>query len=266
MKWSKLIFTDLDGSMIGYDGRIDGISVALETLYRLRVKVIPVTTKTLAEVSHLWSNIAPYDQLIAITEMGGAICAPRGYIVTDNPLRLEEFECKALGLPIREFEDRLERILRDCDYIRLSKASPSEAKQIVLLPEPTAILATRRYFLEVLWSKDRRCILEREEDLRKEGLNIVVGDRFIHVGSHHGKIKAILELLKNPIIVGLESIGIGDSIMDQEMLEITDKAIVIPNIDGSTKVKPRRGDYIIAPYPAPQGWVWASKLITLNLV
>ncbi|MCX8196647.1 MAG: hypothetical protein N3F67_06220, partial [Acidilobaceae archaeon] len=55
-----------------------------------------------------------------------------------------------------------------------------------------------------------------------------------------------------------------DSPLDLDMLEMADVAIVIPR-GGVIDVRPRRADYIVAPYPAPQGWVWASRQIALLL-
>jgi len=265
-----LLLTDIDGSMIGLDGSREGVGEAVALLNSLDVAIVPVTTKTIEEVSYLASQLGfGGEGLIAVVEMGGAICATRGYLSFSNPMDIGGFECEALGSPIAMFEGYLDDVLRECSAVRLSKASQGEAEEILGLRGLEAILATRRVFLEVIWSRDRGCLERISRRLEARGLNTFMWRRFLHVGLHRGKGVAVVRLLEllRPLLKGrVKVIGVGDSEADKEFLETVGIAIVIPQEDGRQAVGLQRADYIVAPYPAPKGWVWASHQIAYNIL
>ncbi|MCS7106586.1 MAG: hypothetical protein NZ902_00520 [Acidilobaceae archaeon] len=254
------VISDVDGSMIDEKGRDEGVKESLELLSSLGIKVALATTKTAAETKELWRRVGA-GELLAAVELGGALCS-------SSPLPYSDFEeggleCLLLGSPIAEFEEEMERALEGCSYVRLSKATPAQASEILGFPEELAALAVRRQLVEVIWSRDLSCLLSRVGELEKRGLRAIAGYRFLHVGRHEGKGRA-MELMK-ALLRARKYIAIGDSPLDRDMLEMADVAIVIPR-DGMIDVRPRRADYIVAPYPAPQGWVWASRQIALSLI
>lgn len=265
-----LVLTDIDGSMIGYDGSREGVREAVELLKMLGAIVIPVTAKTLDEISYLGEQLGFGEKgLISIVEMGGAVCATKGYLSLMNPLEFNGFECEVLGGLIEEFDEILDVTLRNCNAIRLSKASLSEAEEILGLRGVEALLATRRRFLEVIWSSDRECLVKASRRLEELGFNILMGRRFLHVGLHKGKGEAVLRLLDRlkPLLNGkVKVIGIGDSEADISFLELVDKPMIIPHDDPSYDIRLGRPDYVVAPYPAPRGWVWVAKQIALDLI
>ncbi|MDM7275834.1 MAG: HAD-IIB family hydrolase [Thermoprotei archaeon] len=267
MTWSRLVLTDIDGSMISYSGDYTGIRESIELLKSVKVKVIPVTAKTLAEVVYLDGKLdIGGGDLTAIVEMGGSICSKHYIIPGCDHVNIEGYKCCLIGRPLWEFKDHVVEALRDCDYIALSQASPQEAEVILGIERGEAILATKRVTLEVLWSQNIECLKAKLEKLKLRGLEITVGRRFIHVGTHYNKGAAVNKLIETPIFKGLNTIGIGDSEIDLEMLETVEKSIIVPQEDGTLRVKPRRSDHIIAPYPAPKGWVWTSNMIALGLI
>ncbi|MEN2999109.1 MAG: hypothetical protein ABDH61_00795 [Acidilobaceae archaeon] len=254
------VITDVDGSMLGEQGNDEGIKESLQLLSSLSIRVALATTKTIAEVEQLWRRLEE-GELLAAVEMGGAVCS-------SSPLPYFDFvwngfECIRLGSPLEEFEEDMERALEGCSYVRLSKTTPAQASAILGYPEEAAALATKRLFLEVLWSKDLSCLLSRVGELERRGLSAIAGYRFLHVGRHEGKRKAV-EIMRGLLGAG-KYVAIGDSPLDQDMLEALDVAVVIPR-GGRIAVRPRRADYVVAPFPAPQGWVWASRQIALSLL
>ncbi len=266
MTWARLVLTDIDGSMISYSGDYSGIRESIELLKSVNVKVIPVTAKTLAEVAYLDGKLElSSGGLTAIVEMGGSICSKHYIVPGCEYIDIEGYKCCLIGRPIWEFKDHIMEAFKECNYIALSQASPSEAELILGIERGEATLATRRITLEVLWSPDIECLKTKLEKLKHKDLKITVG-RFIHIGTHNGKGAAVNKLIQTPIFKGLNTIGIGDSEIDLEMLETVEKSIIVPQEDGTLRVRPRRANYIITPYPAPKGWTWASKMIALNLI
>lgn len=264
-----VVLTDIDGSMIGYDGSRAGVREAVELLNALHIPVIPVTAKTLHEVSYLAVELGfAREGLIAVVEMGGALCATKGLLQLDDAVEVNGYKCSLLGGFIEDFDHLVEEALRECRALRLSKASLEEAEEILNLRGLEALLATRRMFLEVVWSNDRKCLEEASRKLSKLGLKTFLGKRFLHIGLHSGKREAVLRLLKaleNTTLTKPTIVGIGDSDADIEFLELVDKPIIIPQDHMSPDIRLKRADYTIAPHPAPHGWVWAVKHITLNL-
>lgn len=258
----KLVISDVDGSMISYDGGADGIAEAIERLLASGISLVLSTTKTAEEVSVLWRELAPGRDLIAVIEAGGAICSSRP--LWESGVRLSDLWCVELGERVESFERDMLEALRGCSFVRLSQLSPREVGELLMRPAAEAALAMRRRYVEVLWSKDMRCLEEKAGELERRGLTVLGTDRFFHVCKHGGKEGAMRVLLRH--MRPRTTIGVGDSSIDRGMLEEVERAIVIPKEGGRLTVRLRRSDYIIAPYPAPAGWVWASKMISLGLI
>ncbi len=268
-KARAVILTDIDGSMIGYDGSKDGVEEAIEILNSLHIPIIPVTAKTIYEVSYLGDRLGfAREGLIAIVEMGGAICTTKHIPWPGRVVEVEGFQCNLLGDLISDFEHVVEEALGDCRVVRLSKASLDDVERLTGLKGLEALLATKRMFLEVIWSNDRVCLEKASIKLSKAGLYVFLGRRFLHVGSHRGKgdaVQRLLDILRNITINKPRIIGIGDSEADLEFLELVEEPIVIPQTNFSSNLRPRRLDYTIAPYPAPHGWIWAVKQIMFRV-
>ncbi len=264
-----VILTDIDGSMIGYDGCRDGVRETVELLNAHHIPIIPVTAKTAHEILYLGEELGfASGGLIAIVEMGGAICATTHLPLPEDPIEVKGLQCYPLGDPIAGFEHVVEEALEGCKSVRLSRASLDDAERILGLKGLEALLATKRLFLEVVWSDDRKCLEEASKKLSKAGLNTFLGRRFLHVGSHRGKGEAVLRLLdvlKSMMVGRPRIVGIGDSEADLEFLELVDEPIVIPQGSTSLNLRLRRSDYMIPPYPAPQGWIWAVRQILLRV-
>ncbi|MFN4046732.1 MAG: hypothetical protein ACK4H7_05270, partial [Acidilobaceae archaeon] len=192
MTWARLVLTDIDGSMISYSGDYSGVRESIELLKSVKVKIIPATAKTLAEVIHLDGKLdIGGGDLTAIVEMGGSICSKHYIIPGCEHMEIEGYKCCLMGKPIWEFRDHIVEALKDCEYIALSQASPREAELILGIESREAVLATKRVTLEVLWSPNIERLKTKLEKLKNKGLNITAGRRFIHVGTHYNKGAAV---------------------------------------------------------------------------
>jgi predicted mannosyl-3-phosphoglycerate phosphatase (HAD superfamily) len=130
------------------------------------------------------------------------------------------------------------------------------------LPIEYAGLVGERMFVEVYYHPDVSCREAIAVELRKLGYYSGVGRNFLHVGFHKGKafgVRAVKELV--PWITHRNSIALGDSSPDVEMLEESDIPVVIPR--SGVRLRLRRGDYLVAPYPAPKGWEYVIRKIVL---
>lgn len=252
----------MDGSMISYDGRREGVAEAIERLLASGFTLALSTTKTAAEVVALWEELTPGRELLAIVEAGGAICSSRP--LWEPGVRLSGLWCVELGERIESFEADMLEALSGCSFARLTRLPPEEAARLLGCSPSQAALATRRSYVEVLWSKDMRCLEGKIGELERRGLFALGTDRFFHVAKHGGKGRALRVLIDR--LAPRRTVAIGDSSLDLEMLEEADAAVVIPKEGGRAAIRLRRADYVIAPYPAPAGWVWASSAISLGLI
>ena len=259
-----LIFTDLDGTLLNqHDYQFDA---ALPVLHRLRqqnIPVIPVTSKTRAEVEWIRQQVAPDDPFIV--ENGSAIFYPKGdrrfvpsQIATqasNASFQVSRLGCnysearlgliklsEQIGEPLQGFSDLTEEAL-----MKLTNLSRDEVQR-----------ARQREFTEPFITPRSVSANALQTAANQIGFQIVVGDRFSHlIGIHAGKGHAVHQIIAAYQSVHrhytILTIGLGNSPNDLEMLEAVDQAIVIPGESGPHVALCDRG-WAIAPYPGCRGW------------
>lgn len=264
----RLVFTDIDGSMVSYDGRVGDSAYYARLLRLLGFLIIPVTAKTVEEVVALRNRLGlEGDPFIAVVEAGGAVYASPGFLTRptgyDHVLGLEYIE---VGEPLERLEPLLEEIASTpCSrpLYRLTKAPPRIAERMTGLEGFQAELARRRRFIEVYWSPSRSCMERAAQRAVELGLTVRYG-RLLHVGKGYGKAQAVELLLEEPLLHGAPTVGVGDTQLDEDLLESVGTAVIIPQTDGRLLARPRRADYYVAPEPAPEGWVHVARLLALG--
>ncbi len=255
-----LVFTDLDGTLL--DHHSYSFSAALPALERLRkagVPVIPVTSKTLAELAPLmqaFDNAHP-----CIAENGGLIALPPGYFKALDGYPLQE------GYRVIELSSDYEKLLQTARRLRaeheyqfrgFSDMSDAEVTACTGLPADQAALARRRLCSEpLLWLDTAAAFAQFRQALQATGLQLVQGGRFWHLMGNQDKASAIRQLCEQYRRAGFQhfrTVALGDSPNDIPMLAAVDIPIVIRRPDGSCLSLEGQTATCCSELPGPTGW------------
>jgi len=246
MSGPLLVFTDLDGTLLDHDSY--DYAPALPALERLRAcacPVIPVSSKTLAELEVYLSRLALDGPVVA--ENGAVIrlpgsapqITPPGYAGIRQRLnQWREHE----GLRFRGFGDMTDQ----------------ELVGHTGLPPDAAPLARQRLASEpILWEGDAEGLERLRELARTAGLQLLQGGRFYHLLGDMDKGRAVRRIgdwygSRNGR--ELRTVGLGDSGNDLAMLLQVDIPIIIRKKDRSHLQLPQRPRAIITQLPGPAGW------------
>ena len=120
----------------------------------------------------------------------------------------------------------------------------------------------------MLWDDDRDRIPAFRECLEAAELTLTEGGRFWHVaaavtkGGAMGKVAAEYA---EQLGADVTTIAIGDSPIDQSMLDVADIPIGIPQPSGDWKINVDKDRGIAADFPGPKGWAQALELALRTL-
>ncbi|MDA8019501.1 MAG: HAD-IIB family hydrolase [Thermoanaerobaculia bacterium] len=243
---SAVVFTDLDGTLL--DEVTFSCSAALPTLRALEaasIPVVPVTSKTAAEVRHLRSSLGLSDPYVV--ESGAAAFLP-----------LEDGgERRVVWSPGRpHLSSFLDRHRAEFDLRCFSDMSIAEVAARTGLSLEAARRAKQREYTEPFLLGAEERLEELEEKAREEDLRIEAGGLFLHLSASHDKGTAVRWLLEEIDGQGsaVRSIGLGDSPNDLSFLRSVAEPITIPRLDG--RHLPWRSDRAVrrAPLPGSRGW------------
>lgn len=269
-----LIFTDLDGTLLNHDDySFAPASKAVEALKTARVPIIPVTSKTKAELIGLRTAIGldtPF-----VVENGAGIYIPKDYFRfnDDSLIDAGSYWCKRFA-PARS--ELIELLNNAPDSVRSSMQTFSdmtalELSQLTGLTEEQALLAAEREFSEPInWTGDDKEALALKDYAHIHGYDLVKGGRFFHLTNGYDKGQALYWLKQqfsraNPDQSQF-AIALGDSANDIDMLEAADQAIIIKN-PYSQNIDLANGIPIIRSSKAgPAGWAESlNSFLNLDL-
>ncbi|MFA6954843.1 MAG: HAD-IIB family hydrolase [Thermoanaerobaculia bacterium] len=257
MRRPWLLFTDLDGTLL--DARDFTCVPARPTLRRLHereVTIVPVTSKTLAEVVPLSEELGLEGPMVV--ESGGAIARRDG----------TGWSIAGRGLMAGRIEELVPEIERRCGA-RLnlfSRMAEADAVRLSGLHGAALDLARRRQF-DVPFTTDApiEAVAAAAAAL---GLTVQSGGRFHHLCGRCGKAEAVREIVaeatrrleRTPLVIAL-----GDSAMDAEFVALADVRIAVPRPDGSVDPVLAAIPLVqIAPAPGPEGWSAAVDALLDN--
>ena len=269
-----MFLSDIDGTMAhAKNFSLRGVKEASSKLRSFGIPLFIVTSKTLE------ASLMYYEEVGRPGYKGGpAIAFELGCALASKPDIMTEYDYvdRSTGLAIFELCRSVYTDLRGANYIvpdrcrdiflDVSNVDENLINVMTGLPlKEASLIKKRRYIMSLIVKRqDRTCIKRLIDEIASRGLNVVTGPRFIHIYDGKGKLGVIEALgrifpdLRNCIIAYA-----GDTITDKEALERADLAFVMPQPDYRLKVRPQRSDYIIPPYPAPEGWAWVvDKLIS----
>lgn len=256
-----LIFTDLDGTLLnGNDYRYDLAQPVIKQLQKQGIPIIPVTSKTRAEVEILREELELTDPFIV--ENGSAIFIPKNqdYGEFDNLQVLEKYYLKQWGCVYSQVRQGLQELRGYMgETLRgFGDLSIDEIRQLTGLSDGEAQRAKNREFTEPFITPkdmDSEMLRQKVNDL---GFSVVVGDRFSHlISAKAGKGIAVKWLVNQYQRVksgdNITTIGLGNSPNDLPMLQMVDIPIIVPGKNGSHPGLANRG-WKVAPFPGSHGW------------
>jgi mannosyl-3-phosphoglycerate phosphatase len=168
-----LVFTDLDGSLLDHDDySFSAAQPAMDMLRQRQIPLIPVTSKTLAEMRHLQREL--HNSHPFIVENGSAICIPRGYFDDPDDAEYDDgFRLLRLA-PAYESVIPVLHDLREQSGFRFRgfhDMSAAEVARDTGLSEAQAILARQRLCTEpLLWQDDDGAFAGFSAKLAEAGL------------------------------------------------------------------------------------------------
>ncbi|MEA5464715.1 HAD-IIB family hydrolase [Leptothoe sp. PORK10 BA2] len=264
-----IIFTDLDGTLLNGETYDYAVTVPIiQQLKSLNIPVVPVTSKTRAEVTTLRQDLgltAPF-----ITENGSGIFVE----VNHNPFHEApgeqdgDYYVVDLGCPYVQARAGLRVIANELQHSLLGFGDMTikRLQNYTGLSAKDAQEAKAREFSEPFITPKTVPPEQMIEAVESLGFKVVVGDRFSHlIGPEAGKgnaVKRLVALYQSLLPAGetITTVGLGNSPNDLDMLENVDYSIVLPGPEGPHPHLANRG-WEIAPAPAPQGWVDAVTAI-----
>ncbi|SIO14599.1 mannosyl-3-phosphoglycerate phosphatase [Parasphingorhabdus marina DSM 22363] len=257
-----LIFTDLDGTVLDHDSYsptpADRFIAELDPE---RATVIPVTSKTRAEVAALLWDIAPLK--VYVTENGSAIHAPDGFPWAAD----SESQIHFPGMTHEQILSRLESAepqLRS----HFRGFSDMTAKQIAAetgLDLQRAYKAKAREASEpFLWTGSAANLDRFRDVMGAQGLKIQRGGRFCHLTGPCGKADAMDWIVSHYKSSRpdrrIMTVALGDGPNDLDMIESADRGVIIPN-PGGAAIRSDRSSVITAAKAGPEGWVEVMQQI-----
>ena len=245
-----IIFTDLDGCLLNkHDYQWQDAEECLLRLVDLQVPVVLASSKTVAEMQKIATEV-PFVPAPFIAENGGAICW--------GPLDTEgDAEILCTGIPRPEILDVLTglksrfrfRSFQDLGFEGVMKSTDLEATN--------AALAMQRQSTEpLLWDDSAEKRLEFEQILKRHKLTLTRGGRFWHVAGHTSKGLALQQVLGRYNDDEAISVVIGDSQIDQSMLNVAHIPIGI-RVGEILSVSIQCPPGIVPPSECARGWAEA---------
>jgi len=228
----KIVFTDLDGSLLGDDYSYEKAKSALNLIKEKNIPLIICTSKTKKEIEFYrerLENKCPF-----ISENGGAIFIPKDYFSFefeyDN--KDENYFIIKLGKDYDEILKIFNLIKQNYKVKGFSDMSDEEIAKDTRLPLEQAKLAKERHFDEPF-----KIISGNKEEIiriiEENGLRYEEGGRYSHIMGLNDKgaaIKILSDLLKKKYDE-IYSIGVGDSENDFAMFDSVDKAYLVKKQD-----------------------------------
>ncbi len=268
----KLIFSDLDGTLLDHDSySFDAAAEALNSVRKGGVPLVLCSSKTKAEML-LWQERLKIREPF-IAENGSGIYFPRGY----RDFRIEgaadagDYLVIEAGIERTTLKEALafvrERL--EVDIRAFSDMTVEEVMGLTSLDRDDAALAMERHFTEpfVIGDPDREHAAEIVAAFEERGLRVVKGGRFYHLMGQVNKgeaVKRVVDIFRNHCGDDIRSIGLGDSENDLSLLCSVDRPVLVRKWDGSWLESEGTEGYTRTEGAGPTGWNEAVSAFLLE--
>ena len=239
---ATMVFTDLDGTLLDHDSySFEAAELALAALEQRNIDVVPVTSKTMVELSPIMTALG----------LSGAAIAENGAVIKYANGAFDRASTRAvLVAALDALPNNLRRIMRCfCDM------SASEIAKETGLDEARAALAAQREATEpFLWGGNATELAVLGDVLAASGFRLTRGGRFYHIIPLRNKADAIAVLLakKTP---RPQTWALGDGPNDIAMLLAADRGALIFNPHSDAKnLLPVDHRLYLSDRTGPAGW------------
>lgn len=234
-----LVFTDLDGTLLGHhDYRFEVALPLIQLLQARGATVVLATSKTDEEVKAWQSRL----------QITGS------YIVENGSAVHSGAEVSVLGTPISDLEKCLEPFSEE--ITRLDTCSSEEVIALTGLSPEDARLAQSRLYSVPFQLKDSGLEAALRESARVAGYRVIKGGRFLHLQGMCDKGDAA-ELVRRQVEAAskniVRTVALGDNENDKSMLENADAAVVLKT-DRGHQIQLTNSNTIYTEQLAPEGW------------
>lgn len=247
--YATLLFSDLDGCLLNksdYDYR--PALPALQRAITMGIPVVLASSKTAAEMVGIADELQlPTAPLIC--ENGGIILW-RG----NGPERRE-----VTGVARSEILSVLDGLKGEFSFRSFRDLQVAGIMETTSLSAEKAALAADRHSTEpLLWDGEPEILDVFAQALAQAGLTLTRGGRFYHVAGTATKGAALQKVVSATAAAdSVRVIAVGDSPIDQSMLDVAHYAVCIPAPDGSVNVHADAERQRVASLPGAAGWAEA---------
>jgi mannosyl-3-phosphoglycerate phosphatase family protein len=261
----KIIFTDIDGTILDNTGEYGETPKLISSLIKNNIPVILCSAKTLAEQNRVRKQIGLTDPFIV--ENGGAIVIEKEYfdlsqIMKDYPVKERDGNyIIELGKPATKIREILNDIRKNFNisFRGVADISIQELSNIAKLSTESAKEMAHREYGETILQIEKRDLDRLTRIARERNLSLIHGGRFFDVtmGNDKGKaVEILVDLFKKKYDYNVTFFGVGDSENDASMLELMDHPLLVQKYDGSwSNIRVNR--IIKVPGIGPKGWALA---------
>lgn len=268
MNKQTVVFTDLDATLLkDKTYSFKEVQPALMFIRSRNIPLIICSSKTKTEIEFFRKLMGNQDPFIS--ENGGAIFIPKGFFSYTF-----RYDKELLGYYVIERGTPYEVLIGTLNALKkelkvkikgFSDMSPKEISMLTGLPEILARLAKMRSYDEpfLLEGEAQAKVDSIRTAVERRGLRLVKGGAFYHIIGTKGKgtcVKILIDLLR-PRYETLQTIALGDSQNDKEMLEVVDIPILVKRPDGTYEKDVGVHNLTYANGIGPKGWNSAVQSI-----
>tara|TARA_B100000886_G_C20363712_1_gene466376 strand:+ start:286 stop:1092 length:807 start_codon:yes stop_codon:yes gene_type:complete len=255
-KFSIIIFTDLDGSLLDRDNfKFDQIKDYLRSLIDNGIIIIPNTSKTEKEIKKFLNELG--SETPFISENGSSIHG-LNLINANFPNKIVLSRDKHKLLEI--FNSKIPKELKEkCKFIS-EMNSKQQSKIFDLQDNNLKNALNRKYTIPFLFEGDKIQKNKLIKILRSATLTMQEGGRVINLGDNTNKVKSMNQVLKiyKKVESRIKVIAVGDNFNDLDMLRNCDIPCLVFN-DQFKQDQINIGNLIVSNKPSPEGWADVIK-------
>ena len=261
-KFSLIIFTDLDGSLLHRDNfRFDQIKDYLKKIINDGIIIIPNTSKTESEIEEFMENLG--SNLPFISENGSAI---HGLNLINNNFPNKIILSRDKKELLEIFNEKIPKELKDqCKFI--SEMNIKNQINIFGLHDKNLKNAlNRKYTIPFLFDGNKIQKNKLLKILRSSSLTMQEGGRVLNLGDNTNKVKSMNQVLKiyKKIENKIKVIAVGDNHNDLDMLRNCDIPCLVFN-DQFKQDQINIDNLIVSNKPSPEGWADVIKTALVKI-
>lgn len=271
MSLKKLLFTDLDGSLLDHhDYDYSAALPAISQLTLCKVPWILTTSKTASEVIQLRAELE--NSYPFIVENGAGIFWPTGSLdlqvlrsnqVLPHPViqnwkqGFQYMSLSPVSMPeIVELAQKYKQQL-SLSFVGFSEMTAQQVADCTGLTLEKAMKAKQREFSEpLLWQDSEENLMAFTEAMASHGLQLIKGGRFVHLMGQSNKglaLQVLADYYHQAWQVPVETMALGDGNNDIPLLEASDYPVIIRSPVNATPLV-KHNNVFVTKENGPVGW------------